>query len=466
MTFLKEQYNSLSPSLLDAYNQAQGREKDSHICYAPFGTMRFTLSGHVVACCYNKQYPLGKYPENSIHDIWFGSKISRLKDHLTNNSLSLGCQSCKSNLLSGSFNSVGAKHYDYLSPATNTYPKMLEFELANTCNLECIMCSGALSSSIRRNREHKPAYPSLYDQAFTDQLDEFIPHLKDAVFVGGEPFLIDLYYDIWERMILINSDINISVVTNGSILNNKVKTLLEKGNFSFRISIDSLQKDNYNQIRVNADFDVVMANFNYFLKYSTKRNTAININVCPMRQNWKEMPDYIRFGNKQNVSINMMTVKFPPHTSLWNLSTVELQEAISYLSEFSFPEESLVEKQNAHAYKTLIQQLKQWMLEAENKASTNLNTAIDLSGQKRIFYARIEQFVNNDNSITNKLEKQKMLNHYRQTVETVFRGLEGDELLWKSLVNINQLQIETIVEVMTVNSIDSLIERFKQAAQI
>jgi MoaA/NifB/PqqE/SkfB family radical SAM enzyme len=48
------------------------------------------------------------------------------------------------------------------------YPSMLELELNNTCNLECVMCIGELSSSIRKNREKLPAIRSPYDEAFVE----------------------------------------------------------------------------------------------------------------------------------------------------------------------------------------------------------------------------------------------------------------------------------------------------------
>src|SRR5205814_4784152 len=97
-------------------------------------------------------------------------------------------------------------------------PRIMEFCLENTCNLACVMCNSLLSSSIRKN-EHLPPLKKQYDEHFADQLIPYIPYLKEAIFSGGEPFLIPLYYKIWEQMLDINPDITICVVTNGSTLN-------------------------------------------------------------------------------------------------------------------------------------------------------------------------------------------------------------------------------------------------------
>jgi MoaA/NifB/PqqE/SkfB family radical SAM enzyme len=76
---------------------------------------------------------------------------------------------------------------------------MMELEIENTCNLECVMCIGELSSAIRKNRDKLPPIKSPYNEAFVEQLEEFIPHLKELRFNGGEPFLINSVFRIFEK---------------------------------------------------------------------------------------------------------------------------------------------------------------------------------------------------------------------------------------------------------------------------
>jgi len=145
------------------------------------------------------------------------------------------------------------------------YPIRLEFELSNKCNLECAMCSGVFSSSIRANREGKPPLPQMYDSNFVEQLKPFIPHLKQAKFLGGEPFLIDIYYDIWELFIKSNPSCEIIITTNGTVFTNKVQRVLENLNCQIIVSLDSVTKDTYEGIRVNAVMERTLDHLDKFM---------------------------------------------------------------------------------------------------------------------------------------------------------------------------------------------------------
>ena len=46
------------------------------------------------------------------------------------------------------------------------------------------MCNGDWSHLIRKNREKLPPLKMVYDKKFTEQLEEFIPNLQHALFIG------------------------------------------------------------------------------------------------------------------------------------------------------------------------------------------------------------------------------------------------------------------------------------------
>lgn len=211
----------LKKSEIKAYNKALDRKGfKKTLCYAPFKSLRFSQSGNIISCCYNRGYILGKYPKNSIKEIWQGEKIKKIIRNIRQNKLNLGCDLCKNSIKDKAYNLTGASHYDCLKAyKVKKYLAMLDFEISNKCNLECIMCTGENSSSIRENREKLPNLNSVYDKHFVEQIKEFIPHIEEARFTGGEPFLINLYYDIWELIIKYNPKTNIIIVTNASILN-------------------------------------------------------------------------------------------------------------------------------------------------------------------------------------------------------------------------------------------------------
>ena len=361
---------------ITAYNQTRETKDKTLLCHAPFTSVNFQQNGNANACCYNRSHVLGAFPAQTIKEIWFGEKADELRRYIRNNNLEGGCQMCHQQLLSHNFANLKAKFYDTYATFADTpiqkiiniiklknsiaYPKVLEFELSNTCNLECIMCSGHFSSSIRKNREKKSPLINPYNQDFVKQLEEFIPHLVEAKFLGGEPFLIDIYYEIWETIARINPKVIISITTNGTILNERALSLLNKLNCGIVMSIDSLQKDTYEKIRVNAKFEVVMQNFESLYNYTKKKNTFMSMAVCPIVENWKEIPDIVGFCNNKNIAIFFNTVFFPKEQTLRNYNSAKLEEIYLYYKTIIPETNTKIQQLNANCFHDLTNQIKAW----------------------------------------------------------------------------------------------------------
>ena len=122
----------------------------------------------------------------------------------------------------------------YSRHTSGDFPRVMEFELSNECNLECQMCNGNVSSSIRKRKDKLPPLPNPYDDAFVQQLEPYLPHLKEAKFYGGEPFLIPVYFQIWDKLAEVNPGCTIFLITNGTHWNNKIKSLVEKLNLDYQ----------------------------------------------------------------------------------------------------------------------------------------------------------------------------------------------------------------------------------------
>jgi len=356
----------LDKKLVDAYYKSRINQEYDSICNAPFTNMYFGHAGKVSACCFNRTHLLGSYPDMSVSEIWNSSKANELRKLLKQDDLTSGCQSCEVLIQNRNFDGVVARNYDLL-PVNDTYPTKLEFELSNTCNLECVMCFGDFSSSIRKNREKKPPIPMVYDDAFITQLEEFIPHLKSARFFGGEPFLIDIYYTIWDLILSLNPNCQIVVQTNATVLNNRVKSLLEKGNFKINISIDSIDEKTYEAIRINADFTRVKEHIEFFHSYCEQKNTNLGLSFCPIPMNIMELPEVIKFCNDRNAFVYFNTVWHPAEHCLANLSSAELGTIFRFLQPFEFPSSTDVEKSNMDHYGDFVKQIGQWIRLAEKR---------------------------------------------------------------------------------------------------
>lgn len=342
-----------------------------YVCYAPFKNIYFGHYGRAVACCYNRDYILGEYPQQSVREIWFSKEAERLREHIKHDDLSLGCNGCKQHIISGNYDGSKSKQYDEHTLNKNKYPSVMEFELSNVCNLECAMCNGNFSSLIRAKREKLPPLHIPYDAAFVDQLEEFIPYLDEVKFYGGEPFLIDIYYDIWERIMRINPKVRISVQTNGTTLNSRLKDIMKGIDFHINVSFDSLQKETYESIRKNAVYERVMENINYFRDYCKERNTFFGISVCAMKQNWRELPDFINFCNDMDVPVYFHTVSSPIELSIRSMKAEEIDQVYNYLHSFDFSNDTSVQRKNRQHYFDFTNQVKQWQQSSADKSVAN-----------------------------------------------------------------------------------------------
>ncbi len=460
--FNKTKYHPVNKKLLKEYNAIRPKKKRKLLCHAPFKSLLFNPSGEVTLCHYNRGLSIGKYPENSIHEIWFGKKINKLRKYIRHNDMSLGCQSCKKDIINKNFYSTGAIKYDYLPDSDSDYPCMLSFQIDNTCTLECIMCSGEYSSSIRKNREKKSAYKNPYDLEFVRQIEEFIPHLKTVSFTGGEPFLIDLYYDIWDRIIKINPDITVYVSSNGTILNNKVKELLNKANFNLTISIDSLQKETYESIRKNSKFENVISNIKYFYDYSKKNNRIFSVKFVLMHKNYQDIPELFKFWNDKSIQIYANPVVIPTYISLQTLEPDKLKKVIDYLSVFSFENNTEIQKNNNRRYKDIINRLTNWHKKSTNRKSYNFFENKNILEIKNIFFKQIKCYVTDDYTLK-KEEKKVKINKIITISEKIFDSIQDEKIVKNSLIKfIIGLPVDMIIEEMERTNIEALIARFEQ----
>jgi len=446
----------LDSQTIEKYNAQRQTGPKPLLCYAPMTNMYFGHHGKITACCHNRTYLLGQYPDKTIAEIWNGEKAEQLRNLIKQNELPISCYDCKLGLESGNFDAVKAKMYDAL-PVNADYPSVLEFELSNTCNLECIMCKGEFSSLIRKNRENKPPLENPYDSLFVDQLVDFIPHLYEVKFYGGEPFLIDIYYEIWDKILSINPKCRISVQTNATVLNDRVKGLLAKGNFHLNISLDSLSKDTYEAIRVNADFERTMDNIKFFHDYCKRKNTFFGISACPMQQNWKELPDFINFCNELEAPVYFHTVWSPADCALMKMTAKELKKVCLYLEEYEFPKRTAIENKNRRHYQDYLSQIKSWSEKALiTEESMLANKAMDEHELMKLLQEKILNHLSREQIIS---QGSIDINFYLDKMNQVMHMLPTDTHRTKTLNRIASEPIEPIIALLQTESEEYLLKK-------
>jgi MoaA/NifB/PqqE/SkfB family radical SAM enzyme len=412
----------LPADIIDDFNAHRSLGPQPWICYAPFKMMYFAFNGEVIACCHNRKHLLGRYPENSIQDIWHGSPINTLRSFIRNDDLSHGCEVCKTLLLSRNFE--GAKNGLYDRYSAGKWPLTMEFELDNTCNLACVFCNDLFSTQhLQSSPKNNP-----YDDRFVAELRAFLPHLKEVKFYGGEPFLIPIYYKIWDELRSLNPGVSILVQTNGTVLNDKVRSYLAQGRFSINVSIDSLHKETFENIRHNADFEKTIENTRWFSDYCKRAGTHFGIIPTPCRLNWRDLPDITRWAGELGGFVYFNTLITPLDLALWNLKPEALSEIHQQLSSATLSTKTPTDIANKKHFEDFLVQLKAW--EEINRTDNNNKQGIsenNIQAIKNSFLARLHQ------AVASHPHAQEMLMLFE---ETLLQLGESSNLIYVSLMDV------------------------------
>ncbi|MBN1586927.1 MAG: twitch domain-containing radical SAM protein [Candidatus Omnitrophica bacterium] len=328
-------------------------------CYAPFVNLDFSPNGEVLVCCVNTRYVVGRVPDQTISEIWSAEPIQLLRQALKQYDFSLDCERCRWQVELGNLNGVFARRDDRFR-VTEEWPKgpqRMDFRLSNICNYACVMCNGDYSSVLRAQEGRRP-FPKVYGDPFFNQLRDFIPNLKFAMFGGGEPFLIPEHHKVWDLFIESGPHIKCTINTNASILNDTVWHYLENIHFeNIGVSFDGATAHTFEAVRQKASFEQVYSNLKQIKAHANKKRRKVHLAVCVTRQNWMEFPDIVRLGEDLGCPINVNLVHHPPDCSLYELPADQIQEVHTYLDLHFKRLQNRISQESAAHYGLLLESL-------------------------------------------------------------------------------------------------------------
>lgn len=194
--------------------------------------------------------------------------------------------------------SVEETYQDLLS-----YPRFFEIETVNACNARCPMCT---IEDWQRNT------PTMKDGLFRRIADDICAHAEQvkrvSLYRDGEPLLDKKLPD--RVAIMKHGGVReVSISTNVSLLNEeRSRALLEAGLDVIVMSIDSLDKEAFESIRVRLRLEEVLENAEQFIQLRNKINPKTRIWMRMIRQesNIDEWPAYreywkARMGNQDRI---------------------------------------------------------------------------------------------------------------------------------------------------------------------
>lgn len=142
----------------------------------------------------------------------------------------------------------------------------IKINMCNCCNLKCKYCFANEGTY-----NYMSQFLSKYTCDSILQLTKKIPSIEYVTFFGGEPFLnYERIQYLCKGIKEINPNIKFLAQTNGTIMNEEIKKMIETYNIQITLSIDGYKEDNdRNRIYKNnkGTYDVIISNFSDLKQY-------------------------------------------------------------------------------------------------------------------------------------------------------------------------------------------------------
>ena len=187
------------------------------------------------------------------------------------------------------------------------FPPCIQIEPTSICNFRCVMCYQADKTFSSKS---KGFMGHMNVDLFKKCIDEIEGKVEVVTFASrGEPTLSAGF----EKMIKYTNGkfLGLKINTNASMLNEKMIHLLLSSDIQTIVfSIDSKDKESYEKIRINGDFEKTIKNLEMFNNIRNKhykrddkivRISGVKINdkqnVEDMKEKWGNIADIIAFTN-------------------------------------------------------------------------------------------------------------------------------------------------------------------------
>lgn len=197
----------------------QSMDDSKAFCMMPWVHLYVSQFGTVVPCCVTPWDPdqaLGNVNKQPISEIWNGAEMKRLRAKMLKDKKDKRCWQCYENEANGlkSHRKVANFCYDdklhWVETtkangfAPDSKPIYWDIRISNLCNFKCRICGH--HSSTKWYDDAKELGETSFENAihyslddFEDilgQLEEYVPHVEEVYFAGGEPMLMEEHYRI------------------------------------------------------------------------------------------------------------------------------------------------------------------------------------------------------------------------------------------------------------------------------
>lgn len=293
-------------------------------CPIPFFQLSFFAGGNIAPCCQIDDYHLGDIQRDSILKAWNGPEIQALRKEFLTGKVKTCAEKQKElrcHLLYERF-----LPFLELSEHCHKMPQRLELRLNSKCNLRCKMCSNWKGES--------GIYQDYFDEKQFPQ--EVLKDIKEITLLGGEPFIQSSTFELIQKVQAITPECLWLFTTNLNYDFATIESYLKRIRIScIQMSLDSLVKENYQEIRRQGNFELALKNIDHFIafrqEYETIRNETFRLQAsfCIQKDNYKEIESFIDFCRKKRINPHFQFAYLPHEVSLLSLPREEQEHILS-----------------------------------------------------------------------------------------------------------------------------------------
>lgn len=183
----------------------------------------------------------------------------------------------------------------------NSMPMFLKVLPTLQCNNRCTMC-------FQNHYDDIDLGPTLWQE-----IEAVLPYLYEITFQGGEVTLDrGLREFLRSKALRVNSHVHISLITNGTVLDDELYELLKETRLNYIIiSINAATRKTYAKIAKNDFFERVINNVDrlYRLtKHHPIKHFEIIVSFVIMRSNYRELPQFMRVAKQLGAKVQLLNV--------------------------------------------------------------------------------------------------------------------------------------------------------------
>lgn len=320
-------------------------------CILPFNTL-YVENDRVRLCCESEERTNHHLDnEIGIMDLWNNDFYQSIRKSMLDGNLPDSCRICKLTEIAGEeskrqWENSRIKNIDHFTDIVNNGPNNFDVRPSNKCNLECVMCNGAVSSAItKRVREYNdPNLPirveNDWDQSIhiTEYVKKNAENVSQLKFAGGEPFLMPEVYDLLESLSKSGhaEHIELTILTNGTVIRERwfEDHIMKFKKVKINVSIDGTGSV-LEYVRWPTNWNKIRSNILFLKKFETT-SAKFRISLAPVLHllNALNIPDLIKFAGSNDIDIALGVVYQTSNETWLSTSLLKKELKTKVVSDF------------------------------------------------------------------------------------------------------------------------------------